>query len=113
MFSFDDAGKQTMDAMLKNYADMAKGFQQIAAQTSDYSRKSFSDMATFFETLATTRSVESAVELQTNYVKTACDDFIAQAARVGDIYADLAKSAYQPFEAPVPAKAAGRNANAH
>jgi hypothetical protein len=113
MFSFDDAGKQTVDAMLKNYADMAKGFQQIAAQTNDYSRKSFSDMATFFETLATTRSVEGAVELQANYMKTACDDFLAQAARMGDIYSDLAKSAYQPFEAAIPTKSAGGNADAH
>ncbi|MEN3146095.1 phasin family protein [Neorhizobium sp. IRAMC:178] len=104
MFNFDEANKKSkeaMDGMLKSYSEIAKGFQAIATETTDYSKKSFQDMAGFVEALASTRSVEAVFELQTKYVKSAYEGFIAESAKITDMYADLAKTAYKPYETPV------------
>ena len=44
------------------------------------------------------KSLEKAIELQTEYAKTAYEGFVAQASKMGTMYADLAKETYKPFE---------------
>ncbi len=96
-----------MDTMLKSYSDVTKGFQAIATEAADYSKKSFQDGVAHFETLAGVKSVEAAFELQTSYVKSSYEDFVAEATKIGEMYADLAKDAYKPYEAPVAARCDG------
>jgi len=115
MFNFDEANKKSkeaMDGMLKSYSEIAKGYQAIATEATDYSKKSFQDMTGFMEALTSTRSVEAAFELQTNYVKSAYESFIAESTKITDMYADLAKTAYKPYEAPVAKSTAVVTANA-
>ncbi len=106
MFNFDEAnkkGKEAMDTALKSYSDVTKGFQAIAAEAAEYSKKSFQDSVSHFETLAGVKSFEAAFELQSGFVKSSYENFIAEAIRLGEMYADLAKVAYKPYEAPVAA----------
>lgn len=115
MFNFDEAnkkGKEAMDTALKSYSDVGKSFQAIAAETAEYSKKSFQDGVTHFETLAGVKSFEAAFELQSSFVKSAYENFVAEASKLGEMYADLAKTAYKPYEAPVAAatKAASKSA---
>ncbi|OLP55293.1 phasin family protein [Rhizobium rhizosphaerae] len=108
MFAFDEANKrnkEAMDLVLKSYASMAKGFQAIAAEATDYSKRSFEESVAHIERLSSVRSIETAVELQTNFVKSAYEGYVAEATKLGEMYADLARSAYKSYEAPV-AKAA-------
>ena len=37
--------------------------------------------------------------MQTDYAKTAYEGFVAKATKIGELYADLAKETYKPFEA--------------
>src|SRR5689334_16784419 len=109
MFNFDDANrksKETVDSVLKSYSDTAKGFQAIASEAAEYSKKSFQDAVTHFETLSGVKSFEAAFELQTNYAKSSYEAFITEATRLGEMYADLAKNAYKPYETPMAAAAA-------
>ncbi|WP_431322621.1 phasin family protein [Rhizobium sp. YTU87027] len=109
MLNFDEASrksKEAMDTMLKSYSDTAKGFQAIAVEGVEYSKKSFQDAVTHFESLSGARSLEAAFELQTNYVKSAYESFVSEATKLGEMYSDLAKNAYKPYEAPVAAATA-------
>lgn len=104
MFNFDEAnkkGKEAVDTFVKSYSNVAKGLQAIAAETADYSKKSFEDSLAHFEKLSTVKSVEAALELQTAYVKSAYEGYVAEATKIGEMYAELAKGAYKPYEAPV------------
>ncbi len=108
MFNFDDANrksKEAVDTVLKSYSDTTKGFQAIASEAADYSKKSFQDAVTHFETLSGIKSFEAAFELQSNYAKSSYEAFIAEATKIGEMYADLAKNAYKPYEAPMAAVA--------
>ncbi|MCI5077002.1 phasin family protein [Oricola sp.] len=101
MKSFEDAntmGKEMMDHSLKSYAAMTKGVQAIASEATDYSKKSYEDGVAAFEKLAASKSIEKAMEIQTDYVKSAYESFVAEATKMGELYADLAKEAYKPFE---------------
>ena len=44
------------------------------------------------------KSLEKAMEVQTEYLKSSYEDFVAEATKLGELYADLAKEAYKPFE---------------
>ena len=44
------------------------------------------------------KSVEKAIELQQGYFKSAYESFVAQATKIGGLYADLAKETYKPLE---------------
>ncbi|TCD13225.1 phasin family protein [Oricola cellulosilytica] len=101
MNSFEDAnkiGKEMMDNSLKSYAAVTKGLQAIATEATDYSKKSYEDGAAAFEKLAATKSLEKAMEVQSEYVKSAYEAFVAEATKMGELYTDLAKEAYKPFE---------------
>lgn len=101
MFNFDEAnkaGKETVDTMLKSYSAMANGMQTIAAEAADYSRKSFEDGASMMEKLTGAKSLEKVFEIQSDYAKSSYESFVQQATRMGEIYADLAKDVYRPFE---------------
>lgn len=109
MFNFDDANrksKEAVDTALRTYSDTARGFQAIAAEAAEYSKKSFQDAVTHFETLAGAKSFEAAFELQTSYVKSAYESFVSETTKLGEMYADLAKWAYKPYEAPIAAAVA-------
>jgi phasin family protein len=103
MFNFEDANrksKETMDTMLKSYASLATAFQAIATEAADYSKKSFEDSVAHIEKISSVRSIEAAVELQTGFVKSAYEGYVAEATKIGEMYADLAKNSYKPYEAP-------------
>jgi phasin family protein len=101
MMNFESTSKMTkeaMDNMLTAYSSMTKSFQQIAAEAADYSKKSYEDSAAAFEKLAGAKSLDKAFEVQSDYAKTSYEGFVAQATKMGDLYTDLAKEAYKPFE---------------
>jgi len=52
------------------------------------------------------KSFETVFELQGNFVKSSYENFIAEATKLGEMYADLAKNAYKPYETPMAAAAA-------
>jgi hypothetical protein len=101
-------GKDNMDATMKSLGMMSKASQAIAAEVADYSKKSFEDGTKVMEKLLGAKSIDKAMEIQTDYAKTAYEGFVAQATKMGELFADLAKETYKPFESyvakTVPAK---------
>ena len=94
-------GKDNMDATMKSFGMLSKATQAIATEVADYSKKSFEDGSKVMEKLLGAKSIDKAIEIQTDYAKTAYEGFVAQATKLGELYADLAKETYKPFEAYV------------
>jgi hypothetical protein len=91
-------GKENVDVCMKQFGSVSKGWQAIATEFADYSKKSFEDGSAALEKLVGAKSLETAVEVQSNYVKTAYEGFVAEATKLGELYTDLAKESYKPFE---------------
>jgi phasin family protein len=94
-------GKDNMDATLTSLGALSKGFQTIAVEMADYSRKAFEDGTAAAEKLFGAKSIDKAVEVQSDYIKSAYEQFVAQATKVGELYAGMAQEAYKPFEASI------------
>jgi hypothetical protein len=93
--------KERIDLCTKAAANFSKGVQQIAAESADYSKKSLEQGTAALEQLFGARSIDKAFEIQSDYAKTAYESFISQATRLGELYTNLAKDAFKPFEAMV------------
>lgn len=91
-------GKDNMDAAMNSFGALTKTGQAIATEFADYSKKSFEDGTKVMEKLIGAKSLDKAIEIQTDYVKTAYEGFVAQATKIGELYGDLAKETYKPFE---------------
>ena len=91
-------GKDNMDNYMKQFGTVSKGWQAIATEFADYSKKSFEDSAAALEKLMGAKSLETAMAVQTEYLKSSYEDFVAESAKIGELYADLAKEAYKPLE---------------
>ena len=100
--NFEDlqqVGKENVDIAMKSMGAISKGAQAIAAEMADYSKKSFEDGTAALEKLYGVKSLDKAIEVQTEYAKTAYEGFVAKASKIGELYADIAKESYKPFEA--------------
>lgn len=103
---FQKVGKDGFDAAVRSFGEMNKGFQAIAAEVTDYSKKAFEDSTHAFEQLIGAKSIEQAVEIQSQYAKKAYDTYMAEMSKLGEMYVGLAKDAYKPVEAAFAKKAA-------
>jgi hypothetical protein len=101
MKNFDDIqkiGKDNMDVAMKSFGTVSKSWQAIAAEVVDYSKKSFEDSTAAMEKLFGAKTLEKAFEVQADYVKSTYEGFVSEATKLGDLYSDLAKETYKPFE---------------
>jgi phasin family protein len=95
---FQNYGKEQYEAAVASAGTYTKSMQAIATAYTDYAKKSYEDGTAFFEKLSGVRSLDKALELQTDYAKTAYETFVAESTKIGELYKDLAKDAYKPFE---------------
>ena len=98
---FSKYGKEFADTGLKSFASLTKGAQAIATEAGEYTKKSFEAGSAAFEKLFSAKSIEKVVEIQTDYAKQSYESFVAEASKIGNLYAELAKEAYKPFESVV------------
>src|SRR5665647_3810688 len=90
-------GKETIDAGTASSTTFPGGFQAIATAYGDYTKKSFEDTRSFVEKFSGVRSFDKAVEVQTEFAKSAFETFVTESQKIGAMYGDLAKQSYKPF----------------
>jgi hypothetical protein len=101
MTNFDDiqkTSKENMDLAMASVAAMSKGVQALALETQDYSKKAMETGSAAMEDLLAAKSLDKAVEVQSDYMKTAYEAFVGQATKVNEMVVDLAKETYKPYE---------------
>ena len=90
--------KDNMDMAMASFGAWTKNAQAIASEFADYSKKSFEESTAALEKLMGAKSLEKAMEVQSEYLKSSYEEFVAQSTKLGELYAGLAKEAYKPFE---------------
>jgi hypothetical protein len=98
---FQKYGKEQLEAATTVAASLAKGLQTIAAETTDYSKKSLESSSAFVEKLLGAKSLDNAIQIQSEYAKTTYEGFVAQATKIGELYTNLAKEAFKPMESAI------------
>src|SRR5262249_51813718 len=93
-----EISKEGTDMAMKAFGTWSKNAQAIATEVADYSKKSFEDSAVAFQKLIGAKSLEKAMEVQTEYLQSSYEELVAESAKIGELYADFAREAYKPFE---------------
>ncbi len=91
-------GQENVDAAMKAFGTVSKGAQAIAVETADYAKKSFEQSTATLEKLLGAKTLDKAIEVQTDYLKSAYEGFVAQSTKMGELYTNLAKEAFKPYE---------------
>jgi hypothetical protein len=99
---FQNLSKTQLESAAVTSKSFVKGLQAIAAETTDYSKKSLESGTAFLEKLLGVKSLESAIQLQSEYAKTSYADFVAQATKIGELYSNLAKDTLKSIETAIP-----------
>jgi hypothetical protein len=73
-------------------------YRAIADAWGNYTRTSLEQTKTYFERLAGVRSLGAAFEAQAEFAKQACETFVAQSQRIGELQGELAKQRLKRLE---------------
>lgn len=98
---FQKLAKDNVDLAVKSFGATSKSVQAIATEFADYSKKAFEQGSSVAEKLAAAKTLDKAVEIQSDYVKSAYESFVAYASKVGELYTNLAKETVKPYESIV------------
>jgi hypothetical protein len=101
MFKVEDIqsyGKEQFDTAVATATGVQNGLSAIATAYGDYTKKSYEDTRSFVEKLSGVKSLDKALEAQSEYAKTSYETFMADAQRIASLYGDLAKQVFKPLE---------------
>ncbi len=93
--------KEQLETVVASATTMQHGIQAIATAYGDYTKKSFEDTKSMVEKLSGVKSMEKAIEVQTEFAKSAYETFVAESQKIATLYTDLAKQTFKPFEGMV------------
>jgi phasin family protein len=91
-------GKDHIESVVASATTVQTGLQAIASAYGDYTKKSFEDTKSFVEKLSGVKSLDKALEVQTDYAKSAYETFMAESQKIAGMYSDLAKQSFKPLE---------------
>lgn len=95
---FQKYGRENVDLALKSFGSVSKGFQAIAGEVADYTKKSFEDNSALVEKLVGVKTLDKAIEVQSAFVKSSYETYLARVTKIGELYAEIAKESYKPVE---------------
>ena len=99
--NFDDIqnmSKANVDATMHSFEGVTKTTQAIATEIADYTKRSFENGTKTMENLLGAKSLDKAFEVQSECAKSAYEDYVAYASKLGALYTDLAKEAFKPYQ---------------
>src|SRR5271165_7302782 len=94
---FQNFSKQQLEAIAAASSTWAKGLQELATESTDYSKSAFAAGSATLEKILGARTVEAAIQIQTDYAKQAYEGFVAQASKFSELYAKVASDALKPL----------------
>ena len=95
---FQSYGKEQFEQCVASATSVQHGLQAIASAYGDYTKKSYEDTKSFVEKLSGVKSLDKAIEAQSEYAKSAYETFVADSQKIAGLYGDLAKQTFKPVE---------------
>jgi hypothetical protein len=91
-------GNRGVEAAASAASSLAGSFQMFADEATDYSKKSLESGSAFIEKLRGAKSLESAIQIHSDYAKSAFAEFLAYLVKMSDLYCNLFKRGATPIE---------------
>jgi hypothetical protein len=95
---FQNFSKQQIEAMTAFASTLTKGLQEIAAETAEYSKHAMSAGSEVVEKLLGAKTIESAIQIQSDYAKSSYEGFVAKSTKINEILVKVASEAIKPAQ---------------
>jgi phasin family protein len=95
---FQNFSKHQMEAMTAFASTFTKGLQEIAAETAEYSKQAMSAGGEVVEKLLGAKTIESAIQIQSEYAKSSYEGFVAKSTKINEILVKVASEAIKPAQ---------------
>jgi len=86
------------EAASRSFTEANKGFQALAAEMMEYSKAAFDDAVRTWEQLIGVRSLEQAIQIQSDYAKRVYENHMAELKKLGEMTVGMARDASKPVE---------------
>jgi len=100
---FISFGKDNAEAMLKSANAAGKGIETINSEVFAYARKSAEESVAAAKAVLSSRTVEEAFQLQSEFSKAVFEAYVDQLAKFGDMALATARHTAEPIQARVSA----------
>ena len=101
MVKFEDIqsyGKEQFEQVVANATTFQSGITAIANAYGEHVKKQFEETKSLAEKLSGVKSLDKALEAQSDYARSAYETFVADAQKIATLYGDLAKHTFKPLE---------------
>lgn len=91
-------GKDNLEAVVAAATVAGKGAETLHNEFYAYSKQSIEDSVAATKAVLASKSAHEAFELQTDFAKTAFDQYVSQVTKMNEIFAATAKDAFSPLQ---------------
>jgi phasin family protein len=93
----NDVSKRNLEAVVASVSAATRGAEALGAQAMSYGKSSMEQSAEAARALSAAKSVQEAVELQTNYARTALETYLSEMNRMSETVAAAVKDSLAPL----------------
>jgi len=94
---FQRAAERGLEAASQSFSEANRGFQALAAEMTDYSKRAFDDAMRTWEQLIGVKSVEKALDIQSQYAKRVYENHMAELSKLAEMYTAMMRDASKPL----------------
>jgi hypothetical protein len=95
---YQKAAETGLDAASRSFGEANKGFQALAAEMMNYSKSAFDDAIRTWEQLIGVKSLEQAIQIQSDYAKRVYENHMAELKKLGEMTVGMMRDASKPVE---------------
>jgi phasin family protein len=95
--NLQNLSKQQIEAVTAFASTVTKGMQELATETADFSKHSMTTGAETVQKLFGAKSMETAIQIQSDYAKAAFEGFVARSTKMNEIFGRIANDAFKPL----------------
>lgn len=97
MDALQTMSKQQIEAVTAFTSTLTKGLQELATESADFSKHSMAAGAETVQKLFGAKSIETAIQIQSDYAKSAFEGFVARSTRMNEMVGKIASDAFKPL----------------
>ena len=96
-------GKDTAEACMKSATVAGKGLETINSEIFSYSKGAIEESIAAGKAILGSKSIHEAIELQTDYAKSAFEAYVGELTKVSELFTATSKDIFAPLQGRVKA----------
>ena len=95
---YEKVAETGFEAASCSFGEANRGFQALAAEMMNYSKATFDDAVRTWEQLIGVKSLEQAIQIQSDYAKRVYDNHMAELSKLGEMCMSMVRDTSKPVE---------------